>query len=154
MGRFSWLFELPSKESIEAQRFTRLALLWLFAFVVVIRTLALMQFLLDLDYSEINSVKLTQFVFIQTTLICLLIYLMTLIWNRPHKMLLGTLLALCGYSLYHQADIVAFFSALAVIGLTLRLYLGLFPMPLLAQEQNLPQEQLPLPLESNSEQRP
>ncbi len=154
MGRFFWLFELPSKESIEAQRFTRLALLWLFAFVVVIRTLALMQFLLDLDYSEINSVKLTQFVFIQTTIICFLIYLLALIWNRPHKMLLGTLLALCVFSLYQQADLFVFLSASAVIGLTLKLYLGLYPPLFMGQKPDQAREPLPLPLETETPPTP
>lgn len=144
MGRFSWLLEPPAIEHIEAQRFSRLALVWLFAFVIVVRSLALMQFLLDLDYSEVNAVKLTQFVFVQSSVLCFLIYLTALIWSRPHRLLLGSLLALCAFSLYLQADIVSFLSSLVVIGFTIRLALGLYPssgvsnvmVPLLKEENS------------------
>lgn len=142
MMSWSQFFQAPPAPLMEKQRSVRLVLAWVFAFVVVVRSLALVQFLMDLDYSEVNSVRLIQFVFVQATFICFLSYFLIVMWRRPHRFVLWTLFCLCAFSLYRQQDLVSVISALTVGGLGVYLYRGLYRVPV----ESDPQQQLPMEL--------
>lgn len=138
------LYQLPSADVLEKQRFTRLLLLWVLSFVAVVRSFALIQFLLSLDYSEVNSVRLTQFIFVQSIFICFLIYFLTLLWRRPHRQALWTLFGLCAVSLYRQQDLVSMLCAVTVGGLGVHLYRSLYRLSPASEDSG--QQQLPLEL--------
>ncbi len=140
----SALYQIPPAALMEKQRFPRLLLLWVLSFVAVVRSFALIQFLLSLDYSEVHSVRLTQFIFIQTSFICFLVYFLNLMWRRPHRFALWTLFALCAVSLYRQQDVVSVLCAITVGGLGVQLYRAFYGRTLVDEDSG--QQQLPLEL--------
>jgi hypothetical protein len=122
------LCELPSQEQIDSQKVLRLSLIWIIAFFVLLRGLALLQFLIDLDYSEVNTVKLIQFVFMRFLFLGLLAYLMYQVWYKPHRFTLLFIGSLSFISLWKNHDLVSVFSACIVLALVSRLYAQLYAL--------------------------
>jgi hypothetical protein len=117
---------LPSAEQIEKAKTFTVLLVWVLGFITIVRGLALVQFLIDLDYSEVNMVRLIQFVFLKLLILCFLIYYMRLLWIRPHRLALGFLLFFCVVSLYQYRDLVSVFSSLTIGVIAFLLYLKLY----------------------------
>ncbi len=126
MGIWTKLRALPSAALIEKSRLFTMILVWVLGFIVIIRGLALVQFLLDLDYSEVNMVRLIQFVFLKILILSFLGYYMRLLWRRPHRLALGFLIFFCVASLYQYRDLVSVFSSLSIGVITFLLYLKLY----------------------------
>lgn len=125
MGKFKTLWSLPPAVEIKKLRTMLAILTWVMGFIVVVRGLALLQFLMDLDYSEVNLVRLIQFVFLKLLILCFLVYYMRLLWMRPHRMALGFLIFLCLLSLYFYQDLVSVFSSLTIGVIAFLIYLKL-----------------------------
>lgn len=121
----SYFFSVPAPETLEKHKFLRLFLSWFLCFLLLIRALVLTQFLLELDYSEINPVKLTQYIFAQTAVLIFVIYLTMVVWRRPHKWGLFVLLAICILSVIRSQDVISVASATIVSGCVLLLYRNL-----------------------------
>ena len=125
MTNWQKLWALPPKALIEKARVFTVLLVWVLGFILMVRGLALIQFLMDLDYSEVNKVRLTQFVFLKILILCFLAYYMRLLWVRPHRLALAFLIVFCVFSLYQYRDLVSVFSSLTIGSITLLLYLKL-----------------------------
>lgn len=121
----SYFFSLPSSEALEKNKFLRLFLSWFLCFLILIRALVLAHFLAELDYTEINPVKLTQYIFAQIAVLVFVLYLTSVVWRRPHKSALLSLLAICILSVIRSQDIVSVISAAVVFGCVFFLYRGL-----------------------------
>ncbi len=126
MGIWTKLRALPSAALVEKSRIFTIILIWVLGFIVLVRGLALIQFLLDLDYSEVNMVRLIQFVFLKILILSFLGYYMRLLWLRPHRLALGFLILFCVISLYQYRDLVSVFSSLSIGIITFLLYLKLY----------------------------
>jgi hypothetical protein len=144
MSALQKLLVIPDQKLIDSQKFLRLFLIWIIGFFALMRTLAMAQFLIDLDYSEVNAVKLTQFVFVRTIIILIMAYFMYLIWLKPHRLALGLIALFSFLSLWNNQDLVSLFSACVVLGLVLRLYSKLY-LPVEAQEAVAPPQGLEPP---------
>ena len=126
MSVWTKLRSLPSAALIEKSKMFTIILIWVLGFIVLVRGLALVQFLLDLDYSEVNMVRLIQFVFIKILILGFLVFYMRLLWRRPHRLALGFLILFCIGSLYQYRDLVSVFSSLSIGTITFLLYLKLY----------------------------
>jgi hypothetical protein len=126
MGVWTKLKALPPAALIEKSKIFTIILIWVLGFIVLVRGLALIQFLLDLDYSEVNMVRLIQFVFVKSLILVFLAYYMHLLWRRPHRLALGFLILFCVGSLYQYRDLVSVFSSLSIGAITFLLYLKLY----------------------------
>jgi hypothetical protein len=126
MGLWTKLRALPSAALLEKSKIFTIILVWVLGFIVLVRGLALIQFLLDLDYSEVNMVRLIQFVFLKILILSLLAYYMYLLWRRPHRLALGFLILFCIAGLYQYRDLVSVFSSLSIGIITFLLYLKLY----------------------------
>ncbi len=127
MVNWNKLRVLPPAAQINQLRTFSATLVGVLGFIVVVRGLALVQFLVDLDYSEVNQVRLIQFVFLKIIIFGFLIYYMRLLWTRPHRLALFFLIFLCMLSLYHYRDVVSVFSSVTIGAVTFLLYLKLYP---------------------------
>jgi hypothetical protein len=126
MGIWIKLRALPSAARIEKAKILTIILIWVLGFIVLVRGLALVQFLLDLDYSEVSMVRLIQFVFLKILILSFFGFYIHLLWRRPHRLALGFLVLLCVVSLYQYRDLVSVFSSLSIGIITFLLYLKLY----------------------------
>lgn len=122
----NYFFSLPSPEVLEKHRSLRLLLAWFLCFLILIRALVLTHFLSELDFSEINPVKLTQYIFAQMAVLLFVIYLTNMVWRRPHKLGLFSLFVLCIFSVIRSQDIISVASAAVVFVCVVLLLRGLY----------------------------
>jgi hypothetical protein len=125
MKTWGKLLALPQADQIQKFKTFAAILVWILGFIVAVRGLALVQFLMELDYSEVNLVRLIQFVFLKLLILCFFLYYMRLIWTRPHRLALLFLMFLCVVSLYQYRDLVSLFSSITIGIIAFLLYLKL-----------------------------
>jgi drug/metabolite transporter (DMT)-like permease len=123
---FQKFFVVASQETRESSKILRLSLVWILSFFAVIRAFALLQFLVDLDYSEIETVYLVRFVFERIAILTFLTLLIYCIWQRPSRGLVCLLIGLSFFTLWGNTDYISVFSASVVLSLSSLLYVKLF----------------------------
>lgn len=124
------LFVIPSQELKEQTKNLRLFLVWILSFFTLIRAFALLQFLADLDYSEISPVHLSRFIFVRVAILSFLVFLIYWIWQKPRRILFQLLMVLSFFTLWDNTDYISVFSASLVFAVSLRIYVSLFNNPL------------------------
>lgn len=124
------LFVIPSLEVQEKTKNLRLFMVWILSFFTLIRSFALLQFLTDLDYSEISPVHLSRFICVRLSILIFLGFLIYWIWKKPRRILFQLLVVLSFFTLWNNMDYISVFSASLVLAMSLRIYVSLFKNPL------------------------
>ncbi len=126
---FHSLLIVPPQEIKDATKTLRLVLAWILSFFALIQTFAVLQFLVDLDYSETNPVRLSRFIFARFCILMFLLFMIYWVWQKPRRILFCLLMALSFLTLWNNTDYISVFSASLVLALSTLLYVSLFKNP-------------------------